>query len=93
MYFLIENDNLLEKYNTIWDNVSTDIKKEFDSESLYDKKFLKTKIKSYCDEATDFRVKETPKVGSDCTSLVVITIDSAFKKDKNYYLQVLFKRM
>ena len=24
MYYLIEDDNLLEKYNTIWDNVSTD---------------------------------------------------------------------
>ena len=27
MYFLIEDDNLLEKYNTIWDEVSADIKK------------------------------------------------------------------
>ena len=26
MYFLIEDDELLEKYNTIWDNVSADIK-------------------------------------------------------------------
>ena len=26
--FLIENDDLLEKYNTIWDKVSADIKKE-----------------------------------------------------------------
>ena len=25
--FLIEDDDLLEKYNTIWDNVSTNIKK------------------------------------------------------------------
>ena len=25
MYFLIENDDLLGKYNTIWDKVSTDI--------------------------------------------------------------------
>ena len=32
MYFLIENDELLEKYNTIWDKFSADIKKEFDSE-------------------------------------------------------------
>ena len=24
MYYLIEDDNLLEKYNTIWDNVSAD---------------------------------------------------------------------
>ena len=26
MYFLIEDDNLLKKYNTIWDKVSTAIK-------------------------------------------------------------------
>ena len=44
MYFLIEDDDLLEKYNTIWDKVSTDIKKEFDSEPVYNKKFLKAKI-------------------------------------------------
>ena len=32
MYFLIEDDDLLEKYyNTIWDKVSADIKKVFDS--------------------------------------------------------------
>ena len=30
-YFLIEDDDLLQKYNTIWDKVSVDIKKEFDS--------------------------------------------------------------
>ena len=27
MYFLIEYDDLLEKYNTIWDKVSADIKR------------------------------------------------------------------
>ena len=27
VYFLIENDYLLEKYNTIWDKVNADIKK------------------------------------------------------------------
>ena len=27
MNFLIEDDDLLKKYNTIWDKVSTDIKK------------------------------------------------------------------
>ena len=27
MYFLIEDDDLLDKYNTIWDKVSADIKK------------------------------------------------------------------
>ena len=27
MYFLIEDDDLLEKYNAAWDKVSADIKK------------------------------------------------------------------
>ena len=33
MYFLIEDDDLLEKY-IIWDKVSADIKKEFDSKPV-----------------------------------------------------------
>ena len=32
MYFLIEDDVLLENYNTIWNKVSADIKKECDTE-------------------------------------------------------------
>ena len=54
MYFLIESDDLLEKYNTIWDKLSADIKKEFDSEPIGNKNFWKTKIKSNGDEVTDF---------------------------------------
>ena len=62
MYFLIEDDNLLNKYNTIWDKVNGDIKKEFDSKPIYNKKFLKTKIKSCGDEVTDFYDKEILKL-------------------------------
>ena len=56
--FLIEGDDILEKYNIIWDKVSADIKKEFDSKRVYHKNFLKTKIKSHGDKATDFYDKE-----------------------------------
>ena len=31
MYSLIENDDLLKKYSTIWDKVNANIKKEFDA--------------------------------------------------------------
>ena len=34
MYFLIEDDALLEKYNTIWDKVSAVIKKMISSLSI-----------------------------------------------------------
>ena len=56
VYFLIEDHDLLEKYSTIWDKVSADIKKAFDSKPVYNKKFLKTKIKSHGDEVTDFYI-------------------------------------
>ena len=40
MYFLIEDDDLSERYNVIWDKISADIKKkEFDSEPVYNKFF------------------------------------------------------
>ena len=58
MYFLIEDNDLLEKYNAIWDKFIIDNKKEFDSKPVYSKSFLKTKIKSYSDEVTDFIDKE-----------------------------------
>ena len=43
------NDDLLEKYNTIWDKVTSDTKNKFGSQPLYNKTFLKTKKKSYSD--------------------------------------------
>ena len=72
MSFLIEDDDLLEKYNTICDKVSADVKREFDSEPVYNKNVLKTKIKSYCDEATHFYNKEITKVNSNYTCLAAI---------------------
>ena len=45
MCLLTEDDNLLEKYNTIWDGVSANIKKEFDSEPAYNKEKLKNQKK------------------------------------------------
>ena len=38
-------DDLLEIYNTIWDKVSADIKKESHSEPVYNKNHLKKKKK------------------------------------------------
>ena len=41
MYFLNEDDELLIKYHDIWNKLSKSIKREFDSEPIYNKKFLK----------------------------------------------------
>ena len=47
MYFLTEDDDLLEKQNSIWNKVSVDIKKEFDSKPAYNKNFLSMSIIKY----------------------------------------------
>ena len=46
MSFLIKNEEFLKKYNEIWDKVSNTIEQGFDSESVYNELYLKTKIKS-----------------------------------------------
>ena len=92
MYFFIEDDELLEIYRGIWNKVSNSIKKKLDCEPIYNKTFVKTRIKSYDHEATDFHYNEIAKVGSNYTCLAVISLDSVLKKDQNYYLQVFSKK-
>ena len=65
MYFLIEDDGLLQKY--IWYEVSNSIKIELDCKPIYDKKILKTKLRSYIDEATHFHTRKIPEAGSNYT--------------------------
>ena len=40
---------------------------------------------------TDFYDEKIPQVDSNYTCLAVITLDSALKKDENYYPQVFLK--
>ena len=92
MYFLIEDYDLFEKYNTVWDKFSADIRKEYNSEPVYNKNYLKTKIKSHGDdEDTGFYDKKIPTLDSNHTCLAVITLDSALKKDDSYYPQMFPK--
>ena len=88
MYFLIEDDEILEKYNTIWDKVSADIKKDFDREPVNHKNYLKTKVKSHVDEVTGFYDK---MLGSNHSCLAVIVLDSALKKGDSYFPQEFLK--
>ena len=45
IYFLIEDKDLIKKQNTIQDKVSAEIKKDPDNKPVYNKKYLKAKIK------------------------------------------------
>ena len=84
--FFIKADELLEKYNKIWNKVNNSVKKGSDSELVYKTKYLKIKIKSYEGKiSTNFHEIGMPRESSLRICLPVILIGSDFKLSKNYY--------
>ena len=67
VYFLIEDDDLLKKYNDNWNKVSNNMNEDFDSKLICNEKILRTKINSYGDDVTSFRNKIIPEAGSNYT--------------------------
>ena len=88
MSFLIIDDELVEKYNEIWEKVKNSIRKEFDSKPVYYEKYPKPKIKSYNGKInTNFRNNKIPTEGSQFICFSVILINSVFRNSKKYYPQ------
>ena len=83
--FFIKDDELLEIYNAIWEKVKNSIKKEFDSEPVYNQKYLKAKI--------NFHNNKILKEGSQFVFLFlsVLLIDPVFRTGKNYYPEVFLE--
>ena len=44
--FQMKDDELLEKYNEVYEKVKNSLRKEFDSVPVYNKKYLKDKMRS-----------------------------------------------
>ena len=83
---------MLEKYNKIWGKFTNFIEKRFDSDSVFNDKYLKTKIKNYEEKIiTKFQDDKKPKEGSQHICVMVILIHSVFKIGKNYYLEMLLE--
>ena len=78
---------MLKEYKEIWKKVSNAIKKEFDSNLVYIKKYLRTKIKSYKGKINKNFCNKIPKEGSQYICLSVVLLDSIFKTDKNVILK------
>ena len=88
MSFLMKNDELLETYK-IWKKFKNTIDKTFDSDPVYNEKYLKAKIKSYNGKIiTNFHNNKIPKEGSQCICLSVLLINSGFITGNNYYPHV-----
>ena len=45
MFFVIKNDDVLDKYNKTWDKIKENLKIKFHSMLIYDEKYIKAKLR------------------------------------------------
>ena len=89
MSFLIKNDEVWEKYEDIWDVIKNKLGIKFHSEPIYEKKYLKAKIREFeGDIKTNFLGNGLPKENMYYTCIAYITIDSVTRMNKKNYPQV-----
>ena len=89
MSFLIKDDEVWEKYEQIWDLIKNKLGIKFHSEPVYDKKYLKTKVREYDGVIkTNFLGNDVPKENMHYTCIACITIDSVMRMEKKNYPQV-----
>ena len=75
----------------MWNKIKSLIKKEFNSETMYNNKYIETKIKIYNDRVyTNFQHNKISKDNEYFKCLSVIILDSIFiNSDKKCYPQIL----
>ena len=91
--FLIKNDEVWEKYEEIWDVIKNKLGIKFHSEPVYEKKYLKAKIREFDGEIrTNFLGNSMPKENMYYSCITYITIDSIMKMNKKNYPQVYLEK-
>ena len=67
MYFVIKDDSVLNKYNEIWDKIKETLNITFHSILVYDKKYIKVKVREFNRVIKiDFSKMEIPKENVLC---------------------------
>ena len=81
MFFLIKNNEVWEKYEDIWNVIKNKRSIKFNSEPVYENKYLKAKVR-------EFNGDGLPKENMYYTCIACITIDSVLRMNKTNYQEV-----
>ena len=86
---LFKDNEVGEQYEQIWGVIKNKLGIKFYSNSIYEQKYFKTKVREY-DGAikTSFLGNSIRKENMHSTCIACITIDSVMRMDKKNYLQV-----
>ena len=89
MSFLIKDDEVWDRYEHIWDVIKNKLGIKFHSESIYEQKYLKAKVREIDGVIkTNFLGNDMPKQNMCYTCIACITIDSIMSMDKKNHPQV-----
>ena len=89
MSFLIKNDEIWQKYEDIWNVIKNTLSIKFNSEPIYENKYLKAKVREVDgDTKTNFLGNSLPKENTYYTCIACITVDSVLRINKKNYPQV-----
>ena len=94
MFFVIKDDDVLDKYNEIWDKIKGILSIEFHSMPVYDEQYIKAKVRKFNSViTTNILSDEVPKENEHYSCIACITIDSVMRMEKNKWSTGLFRRM
>ena len=89
MSFLIKDDEVWDRYDKIQDVIKDKLGIKFHSESVYEYKYLKAKVREFDDIIkTNFLGNDMGKENMHYTCIACITIDSVMRIDKKNHPQV-----
>ena len=97
MSFFTTNNEFLERYTEIWEKISDLVNKKFDSDPIYNNKYINTKIRSYNNDIkTNFRNidnknNKLPEKNKPYKCISLTSLDSIIKINKKYYPQTLLQ--
>ena len=83
MSFMIKNEDVLDKYNEIWNKIEKTLNIKFHSMPVYDEKYIKAKVREFNGAIkTNFLGDEMPKENLYYVCIDCITIDSVMRMKK-----------
>ena len=89
VFFFIKDDDVLDKYNKIWDKIKNKLNIKFHSMPVYDETYIKAKVREFNDVIkTNFLGDEVRKENIHYTCIACITIDSVMRMEKKNHPQV-----
>ena len=86
MSFVIKENDVLDKYNEIWDRIKNTLNIKFQSIAVYDEQYIKAKVRAFNDEIKlIFLSDEVPKENEHYTCIACITIHCVMRMEKKNY--------